>query len=349
MTPEQNDFFTILPSSVRYDSNLSDFAKVLFSEILALSKKNGFCWATNEHFAKAFGKHETTISRAITELKNGKYLEIEVKNSNLGTVRNITPLSENAMCALSKNAKTPLSKNAKTAHSKNANHNNTRINKSKKKDSLKEEPSFDKRLNLQLPFDVVSSSETIRATYQKPFLELKQDLKNIYQIEPNDSDIETAIQTFSTVAIARFDKYKSIRQYEKLCNLFKEWITFSIKYESNKPKEKPVDIESYLLENYKERDIERFRSEGKILKWLQQYEDNVFKLSNISKVYKNENLSTLFFFEIMYMPLGDFLNGSNPSRKFDSFLRLFDKQSDYNKEKGDFRKIIKEAYEKIKA
>ena len=118
---------------------------------------------------------------------------------------------------------------------------------------------------------------------------------------------------------------------------------------SQKADLKDFDIEKYIVEMYNERDVERFRSEGKILKWKQQYEENCFKLSNVSKVYKNNNLSTFFFFEIMYMPLGDFLNGSNPSRKFDSFLRIFDKQSDYNKEKADFRKIIKAAYEKQKA
>jgi len=152
MTPEQNDFFTILPSSVRYDSNLSDFAKVLFSEILALSKKNGFCWATNEHFAKAFSKHETTISRGISELKNAKYIEVLITITALGTSRNLKPLSENAKWGDSKNAIPPhskndntlLSENAMRGDSKNANLNRVKINKEnlidKKEESKKGTP-----------------------------------------------------------------------------------------------------------------------------------------------------------------------------------------------------------------
>lgn len=348
MTPEQNDFFTILPSCIRYDANISDFAKVLYSEILALSKKNGFCWATNEHFAKAFSKHETTVSRAISELKNQNYIQIETTNSKNGTVRNITPLSENAKRAYSKNAKTPLSDNAKTPLSKNAYHNNTSIKKNKKNNSLKEN-IFDKRKAKQLPFDVVSSSETIRATFQKPFTELKEDLKNIYQLEPTDSDIETAIISFSKVAISRFDKYQRIREYEKLCNLFKEWITFSLKYEANKPKEQPPNLEAYLLQNYREKDVVHFKEKGDFAKWETVLTENLFKLTNIAKGYKNENLSPLFFFEIMFMPFALHLSGSKPERKLENFEKIYSQQTDYNKEKGDFRKIIKAVYEKTKA
>jgi hypothetical protein len=49
------------------------------------------------------------------------------------------------------------------------------------------------------------------------------------------------------------------------------------------------------------------------------------------------------------MPLGGMLNGNSQDRKMESFNKIFAAQSDYNKEKGDFRKIIKAAYEKQKA
>jgi hypothetical protein len=49
------------------------------------------------------------------------------------------------------------------------------------------------------------------------------------------------------------------------------------------------------------------------------------------------------------MPFGGFLNGNNQERKMESFKKIFAAQSDYNKEKADFRKIIKAAYEKQKA
>lgn len=348
MTPEQNDFFTIIPSCIRYDANVSDFAKVLYSEILALSKKNGFCWATNEHFAKAFSKHEMTISKAISELKNANYLKVESTRSNLGIQRKLFALSENANSAISKKTKCGLSENDVSALSENAYHNNTSIKKSKKKDSLKEN-IFDKRKAKQLPFDVVSTSETIRATYQKPFTELKQDVKDIFQVDATDSDIEKAITTFATVAVAQYQKYKGIHDYTKLCDLFKGWIDISIKYESNKPKEQPQDLEAYLLANYPEKDVRYFKSEGKLETWNALLTENLFKVTNAAKAYKNENISPLFFFEILFMPFGGFLNGNNQERKMESFKKIFAAQSDYNKEKADFRKIIKAAYEKQKA
>lgn len=118
---------------------------------------------------------------------------------------------------------------------------------------------------------------------------------------------------------------------------------------SQKTETKPQDLETYLLANYGEKDVRYFKSEGKIETWTKLLEENLFKVSNIAKGYKNENLSPLFFFEILFMPLGEMLNGNNTTRKIESFEKLFADQSDYTKEKGDFRKIIKTAYEKKKA
>jgi len=118
---------------------------------------------------------------------------------------------------------------------------------------------------------------------------------------------------------------------------------------SQKTEVQAQDLEAYLIQHHREKDVQYYKADGRIEKWKAQLNENLFKVSNIAKGYKNENLSPLFFFEILFMPLGGMLNGNNEERKIESFKKLFAAQSDYNKEKGDFRKIIKEAYEKIKA
>lgn len=222
-------------------------------------------------------------------------------------------------------------------------------NKRMKESSLIEENDFDLRLDKNVPFDVVSSSKTLTAAFQKPYTELKEDLKNIFAIDATDSDIERAIFTFSTVGVASYDKYKSIRDFPKLCDMLKEWIPKSIRFEGSKPKEQPQDLEAYLLANFPEKDVRYFKSDGKLETWNKLLSENLFKVTNLAKAYKNENLSPLFFFEILFMPLSGQLNGSSQDRKLESFKKIFDAQSDYNKEKSDFRKIIKAAYEKQKA
>lgn len=69
-------YFTILPSEIRYNTNLSSFEKILFSEILVLSSFSGYCFATNQYFAKMYNKHEKSISRSINKLKNQGLIKI---------------------------------------------------------------------------------------------------------------------------------------------------------------------------------------------------------------------------------------------------------------------------------
>lgn len=75
---EKPNYYSILPAEVRYDNYLRDKAKLLYSEITALSNKDGSCYATNKYFADLYGVSTTTISTLINELVEKGYLESEI-------------------------------------------------------------------------------------------------------------------------------------------------------------------------------------------------------------------------------------------------------------------------------
>lgn len=75
---ETPNYYSIIPASVRYDKNIRDKAKLLYSEITALSNKDGYCYATNKYFADLYNVSATTISTLIKELIDNGYLESKI-------------------------------------------------------------------------------------------------------------------------------------------------------------------------------------------------------------------------------------------------------------------------------
>ena len=74
---EKPNYFAIIPAEVRYDSDLKDKAKLLYGEIVALSNKDGVCYASNKYFADLYDITITTVSLLIKDLIEKGYLESE--------------------------------------------------------------------------------------------------------------------------------------------------------------------------------------------------------------------------------------------------------------------------------
>ena len=72
-------------------SSLPLTARVLLSEITALSTKNGICFATNAYFAEQYGLSERTITKYIQMLKDKDLIEIGRSPSIFGRIRVIRP------------------------------------------------------------------------------------------------------------------------------------------------------------------------------------------------------------------------------------------------------------------
>ena len=85
------NYYAILTSEVRYNQKLTPNAKLLYAEITALINMNGVCFASNNYFAKLYGKTKTTVSKGSKEIDN-RYIRI-IKG---GIKENVsTPLVKN--------------------------------------------------------------------------------------------------------------------------------------------------------------------------------------------------------------------------------------------------------------
>jgi len=174
--------------------------------------------------------------------------------------------------------------------------------------------------------------------------QIKQAVKNIYQIEITDDQIRRAAFSFSTVAVAQYDKYRGIRQHEKLINLFIDWIPKNIKY-NNQPKPNRAggqtvdDLKEYFINNYSKRwnlaNVDRKKNDLKL------FSDWLPRLIELKKELKNDTLNEIILFYIIFRHLGETINGTpNPERRLKSFKNWFNKLSDYNQRKGDIKKIL---------
>lgn len=78
------NYYSIIPATVRYDENLSANAKLLYGEITALANQMGYCWASNNYFAKLYKVSVESIKRYLRQLKEYGYITVDVvrKKSN---------------------------------------------------------------------------------------------------------------------------------------------------------------------------------------------------------------------------------------------------------------------------
>ena len=72
---ESPNFYAIIPANVRYDKELCANAKLLYGEITSLCNKEGYCWATNSHFAELYNVSNKSISSWVKQLVQKGYIK----------------------------------------------------------------------------------------------------------------------------------------------------------------------------------------------------------------------------------------------------------------------------------
>ena len=70
-------YYAIIPAEVRY-SDLKPNAKLLYGEITALSSKEGYCFATNNYFAKLYNVTKNTVSLWVSQLHSSGFISVEL-------------------------------------------------------------------------------------------------------------------------------------------------------------------------------------------------------------------------------------------------------------------------------
>lgn len=60
------NYFAIIPASIRYNKELKFGERLMYGEIMALSNKEGDCYAKNKYFTDLYNVSKSTISRWIS-------------------------------------------------------------------------------------------------------------------------------------------------------------------------------------------------------------------------------------------------------------------------------------------
>lgn len=79
---DKPNYYAIITADVRYDNDISANAKLLYAEITALSNQHGYCYASNNYFARLYQVDSRTIRRWIKALEDKEYIEIDLESNN---------------------------------------------------------------------------------------------------------------------------------------------------------------------------------------------------------------------------------------------------------------------------
>ena len=76
------NFYAIIPSFIRYDSKITNFDKIMYAEITALTNAKGYCYAFNSYFELVFNVSVSTVKRSLSRLDKKNYIFIDIERDN---------------------------------------------------------------------------------------------------------------------------------------------------------------------------------------------------------------------------------------------------------------------------
>ena len=86
MDNERPGYYAIIPADVRYDDRIPANAKLLYGEISSLIGAAGFCYASNQYFARIYGMSVDSITRLFKKLEDNGYIRREIEKDQTGQV-----------------------------------------------------------------------------------------------------------------------------------------------------------------------------------------------------------------------------------------------------------------------
>lgn len=80
MSSDIASYWAIITAAVLFDDQLKNDEKILFAHISALTKKDGYCFATNAYFAQknVMNCDKATISRRISKLEKRGHIKTQI-------------------------------------------------------------------------------------------------------------------------------------------------------------------------------------------------------------------------------------------------------------------------------
>ena len=223
---ENPGYYGILPANIRYDKNLKPMEKIMYSELTALSNKNGYCNATNSYFAELYEVSKNTVSLWVSDLEKAGYIKTKLiyepgtknikerriyianpitKNNDTYHEKKVDPITKNNDTYHEKKVD-PITKNNDTPITKNREDNNTSINntsrilkeKNKKEKSKNEVETYINDLKLnddykQLLFRYVEYRKSIKKPI-KTIVPIKKILKDFSDWFSLDEAINIAME-----------------------------------------------------------------------------------------------------------------------------------------------------------
>ncbi len=137
---ENPNYYAVIPAKVRYDDRLRANEKLLYSEIAALTNKDGECWASNSYFARVYKVTTPAISKWISDLEEYGYISVEyIKKVNSKELeKRIIKLNE-----VLTNVNGGINKKL-IGYSQKFKENNTSINNKEEKENIKEKVEIEK-------------------------------------------------------------------------------------------------------------------------------------------------------------------------------------------------------------
>ena len=178
---DKKSYFAVIPANVRYDDRLSSSEKLLYGEIIALCNEKGYCWASNNYFARLYGVTAQAVSKWVINLEKTGYISIgykykpntkEIENRIIKMVSiNFDEVSTN-VSEVSINV-SEVSINVDRGYQKKFKENNTSMNNisfSKEKNTKKEKQTFITEF-----LDSIDNAE-LREAYSD-FIDMRKEIK----------------------------------------------------------------------------------------------------------------------------------------------------------------------------
>ncbi|GIW67935.1 MAG: hypothetical protein KatS3mg096_803 [Candidatus Parcubacteria bacterium] len=90
--------FAIIPVEILERRDLSANAKLLYAEIVALTRKSGYCIATDEYLGQRLGLERRTIQNLLVDLESKNLIKRETEKGGKGTFRRIYLTNSSGVC-----------------------------------------------------------------------------------------------------------------------------------------------------------------------------------------------------------------------------------------------------------